>query len=286
MKDLERQYKKTIKLNLKKLNYIVKKEIKIKNPQANKIIENSLNIAYKHLAKKWLNEEKYLRTYFAKKAIPFYPEKIINLSISLDATINILDDLFDEKLETEIKALYILELLRSLTVTYNHKYNKKITEIMENYFNKIISIAVLESFYKELLEKETDFDKVVELSMQIYDCRSLDMDIYVELPLMNKKLKNKKEIMEISRTFRAVNLIKKDITDLKHDEENQIYNGIRSADKKGFRNPLILTLINFYEKRAIQIKRKNNGKIIRNFFEMIEEENIKIKKSIEKLHLI
>lgn len=286
LKNLEKQYRKTININLIKLNSIIKEEIKIENKIVNKNLKKSLGIAYNHISQNWLEEKKYLRTFFVMKAIKPYPKEATNLSISLDATINILDDLLDENLETNIKALYILELIRSLSLTHNQKYNKKIKQKIEDYFNKIISIAVLENFYKKILKEETNFNKIVEYSLQIYDCRSLDIDIYSEIPLIINKAKKQKEIVKISRIFRAVNLIKKDLKDIKHDKENKIETTMTIALKKNLLKKLALELSNKYIERAIKIEMKNENKTIKNFFFMIEEEIIQIKKILQKSHFV
>jgi hypothetical protein len=286
MKNLEKQYRKTVQKNLEKLESIIRKEIKTENYLINRSLKLSLENAYDNIAKKWLSGKKHLRTYFVRMAIKPYPKNMINLSISLDATINILDDLLDENLESEVKALYVLELIRSLAVTHNQDYNKKISKKIEHYFNKIISIAILENVYRQKLEKEEEFKKIVESSTQIYSCRSLDMDIYVELALTGKKKLKHKDIIKISRVFRAITLIKKDLEDLEHDKEQGIETVVSIAHRKGILTKLVLELVRTYRREATGIVAKNKNPIIKNFMQMIKKETINIKRIIEQSNFI
>ena len=72
-----------------------------------------LNLSSENVTKKWLSGKKYIRTDFVKKAFSkFYPYKQIDISILIDAMINILDDILDEELNLKEKALYVIEFLR------------------------------------------------------------------------------------------------------------------------------------------------------------------------------
>jgi len=150
----------------------------------------------------------------------YYPIKNLKLSILIDAMVNILDDFFDEQMDKETKSLFILEYLRVFS-TYSKTIDDPILEdLIASYFNKLITLAVAESLYMEKVKKESDLKKVVEYSKILLTLRGMDIDIFVEIAtLNNKRLKNNQDLMKLARSFRAINIFKKDIGDIDYDRK-------------------------------------------------------------------
>ncbi|MEW6294956.1 MAG: hypothetical protein AB1467_01515 [Candidatus Diapherotrites archaeon] len=285
METLVKKYEETINHNLKDIKSILKKDIGIKGGKINKEVEKIMRIAHQNLASKWMTGKKYMRTFYVKKAFPQYPEDSLNLSISLDVTINILDDILDENLSKEIKALYLVELIRTLSVYNKQKSSNKLKRNISNYFNKIISIAVLEGVYHQMIKAEVNEEKIVNYCMQIYDCRSLDMDIYAQIPfiVLKENKKNINKIVKIARIFRAVNLIKKDIDDLEHDKQNGIETAIILLIEKGNAHNYLNKIIDLYVEKSKKINEQKNIEAINNFKKMIEEEHSKVSSLLKSI---
>ena len=277
MKDIIEIYQDTVKENLNSLEKILKSDIGIENSEILKKMGDILHISSDNLVSKWKESRKYMRTSFVKKALPTYPDDVLKLSISLDAIINLLDDILDENMNKELKSLYIVELIRVFSI-YNYQNLEKLySESIGNYFNKIISIAILEDFYKDFIKNTSDSKKILDLSIQIYNCRSLDMDIFTELPLIrlyNKLDDELLKVVKVSRIFRALNLIKKDIKDVEHDKENDIETAITLLYSRDDFKSVLGGLITHYKNIGDEIEsNKDNIKIIiSNFKEMLRNE--------------
>jgi len=287
-------YQKTIKTNIFEIKTILenlgmKKEIPLS------LYENFLNQSANMVTSKWLSERKYCRTHFAQKALgKLYPDEYIQISLCIDAMINILDDLLDEQLNEQAKTEYILEFLRVFSI-YNSKCpSKKIQKFLEKYFNKLITLAIAENFYQQKIIQEQNMSKIVKNSADLLLCRGMDIDIFIEISLL--KLKNQKAvpiIKEMSKIFRAINILKKDIKDISHDRENNIETVVilvLSKDKTNF-SIYINNLLNLFSEKTNLIMKPINklDKIplhllpIYNFNEMIQKEKRDILKIVQAL---
>lgn len=164
---------------------------------------------------KWETGRKYARTAFVRKALgSSYPEELTEKSLSVDSIINILDDLFDEKLDTLTKSLLIIETGVLLGFLNKHEmYTKKVAKIFGEYLYKIVFMGLTERILKEALTKTEGTESFFRIALSIYLARSMDIDFFVQI--VDKKL------MGEARTFRALNLIKKDMDDIEHDIENE-----------------------------------------------------------------
>lgn len=278
MKQIIALYRGTLNENIKELKHILEEIIKINDPQIHVQLEILLNKTCENLLAKWMSGRKYVRTHFVKQAIPNYPIEVLKLSVSLDAIINLLDEILDEELTKEDKALHLIELIRIFAIYSYQNYSEPIRNAIWNYVNKIISIAVLEAIYTKLIQNETSIDKLVEYSLQIYNCRSLDIDIYIEIPLLVLQSNAQDKILHIGRLFRAVNLIKKDIGDVEHDKKNRVKSVITLLTDKKCLIPVLEKIIETYTNLAKQILSENKSVTpIKNFYNMMEEEIAKIK---------
>lgn len=277
--ELYRLYEKSVDANLE---YLTKLEKKLTHKtDMHGAFSQLLSLSSQNLSNKWRSGAKYLRTKYAKEAIPTYPDEILMPSIFIDASVNLLDDILDETLSKEQKGVYLVELIRVLAMQNNFHLSKKLQKIISGYFNKIIFIAGSENFLYTQILNEKNEAKLLELCINSYPCRSLDMDIFIELPLAKNK-HTKQEInsaLIAARSFRVINLAKKDFADLPHDIQFNILSpivvmGQRNIPVKKFVDALYSKTMNFPKSQNETIQR-----IIDNFAEM----SIKEKESFDKI---
>ena len=220
MKEIVSIYKRSVDTNLKDISLILKK-LDIKNPEIFLSCKKILNLSADNVINKWLSGRKYSRTVFVKQAFgKFYPKKYIEISMSIDAMINILDDLVDEEVNDKEKTLYIFEFSRIFSL-YNFKKPKEKIQFSAGHgFNKLISLAIAEKVYQKMIVKEKDVKKIMEYSIQIFGCRSTDIDVFNEIALTDVKNNNAaRKIKKMGRIFRANNIFKKDIKDINYDKK-------------------------------------------------------------------
>ena len=224
MKTLSKIYKKEDEKNLKDIKIILK-EIGVKDSIIASSYEDILYVSCKNLTKKWSSERKYIRTLFIEKAFSnFYPKKYLKISLYIDAIVNILDDLLDEKMDKKEKTFYIIEFLRIFSLYNYEKPNNNIQIAMGRYFNKLITLAIAENHFINLLKKEKKERKIIEYSINYFNLRCLDIDIFNEIIFTDYKASDneKEKIRKIARIFRALNILKKDIKDIEYDLKNDI----------------------------------------------------------------
>ncbi|MEX2725599.1 MAG: hypothetical protein Q6367_017065 [Candidatus Freyarchaeota archaeon] len=242
-----------------------------------------LSTSARNLSDKWRSEAKYLRTKYSKMAIPDYPEEVLKISIFVDAVVNLLDDVLDEELTKEQKAVYLIELIRVLTFHHGINLPKNLKKLISDYFNKIIFVAVSEnSLYKKLLGV-SDESVIFDLCAKSYLCRSLDMDIFVELPLTKNGYRRNeiKSIVESARLFRVINLVKKDYVDLLHDKKFGITTPLTILGNKNIPIEKFVLFLDSYCKRMTPTPKSERSRlIIENFSEMVKKEEEFLKKNL------
>lgn len=286
-------YENGVQKNLKDINSILE-NTKINNPIITGSYDKILSISAKKFTEKWISGRKYTRTLFLKKAFSdFYPEKYIEASLYIDAMINILDDLFDEEMDKKEKTCYIVEFLRTFSLYHQQQSQKNFKIDISYYFNELISLAIAEKYYKEFIKKEKNTNKIIEYSIKSHDIRSLDIDIFTQIALINYKISSQKtkKIIEIARIFRAINIIKKDIEDIEYDTKNNMESviSIVANQKNCDFTKYISALLDYYSAQAQKIKLPNKSTDkkfsmpINNFYSMIEKNKIEILKKIKSL---
>lgn len=292
MKEIVSIYKKSVDKNLKDISSILEK-LDIKNPEVILSCKKILNLSADNVINKWLSGRKYSRTVFVKQAFgKFYPKKYLEISMSIDAMINILDDLIDEKVDDKEKTLFILEFLRVYSLYNSENPKGKIQIALGHDFNKLISIAISEGIYQKMIAKEKNIEKIIEYSVQIFGCRGTDINIFNEIALTDVKNNNAaKKIKEIGRIFRAVNIFKKDIKDINYDKKmgmETIITFMSSRKDYNFFEYAERLLDQFLEK-AKRIKYSARSLDIRyrapieNYYKMIEKDRIKITKLLNNI---
>lgn len=183
-----------------------------------------LNISAQNLVNKWKNQSKILRTEVMYSIIPDYPDDVLEKSILLDAMINLLDDMYDENLTKEDVGLYVIELIRLLSNINRQKLSDIEREKISEYFIKILGIAIVESKYRDKIKNSNHFSEVIKYSIECYDCKSMDFDIFIELPLLKMDVNPRVQdhIVSLGEVYRAISIILKDIKDIEHDTQNNI----------------------------------------------------------------
>ena len=239
------------------------------------------------LIEKWKSGKKSLRTFTVVKAFPKEYVKSTRLMLLIDATINILDDLIDENLEEKEKKFYIVELLKVLSEHQIMASNTEERKQLSTYLIKCIAIALLENLYYNLIKDMDIYDDILSNSNIIYDTRSLDMDIFIQIPLLGKEGVSIEDIMIVGRAYRALELLKKDMLDYEHDVEHgidTIFTLFR--DRKGLLRKLAKDISSSYLLKARKVASRNpSDLIVSNFISMIESEMREIEVHIEPLLL-
>ena len=183
-------------------------------------LEQMIRRAAGNLTEKWRRGRKTLRTEVAYRALRGYPDSTLNTSLTLDAMINLLDDIYDEALGKEEMALYIVELIRTIA-NMNHLVEDGERTAMERYFNKILVIAFSEMHYRTRIKESVSYEEKLSSVIKCYEVKSTDMDVFIELPLRAKGLDDEttSRYTRLGRVHRAVSIIVKDLDDLEHDVE-------------------------------------------------------------------
>lgn len=290
MKEIVSIYKKSVDKNLKDISSILEK-LDIKNPEVILSCKKILNLSADNVINKWLSGRKYSRTVFVKQAFgKFYPKKYLEISMSIDAMINILDDLIDEKVDDKEKTLFILEFLRVYSLYNSENPKGKIQIALGHDFNKLISIAISEGIYQKMIAKEKNIEKIIEYSVQIFGCRGTDINIFNEIALTDVKNNNAaKKIKEIGRIFRAVNIFKKDIKDINYDKKMGMETIITLMSSRKDHNFLEYAekLLDQFLEKAKRIKYSARSLNIRyktpidNYYRMVERDRAKIIKTLK-----
>lgn len=218
-KEIVQLYDSSLSKNLRDIERILK-DRQIYTHKLFSDYKKLLTSSSKHVTNKWNKGDKYIRTEYMLEAFSiYYPRKFLELSIMVDAMINILDDLLDMDLDKKNKTIYILEYLRVFSLYSLNRPGRTIQKNMAVYFNKLISLAIAESQYLRLISKEKSLENIIKHSIDLLLTRSLDIDIFVEIATSDINDKRETEyIKDSARTFRAFNILKKDVFDIEHDK--------------------------------------------------------------------
>ncbi|MFH1445500.1 MAG: hypothetical protein ABIF08_03405 [Nanoarchaeota archaeon] len=279
------RYRETLLQTKKSLMEIIQNDIKMKDGNTEvfmSIVEQSME----GIINNWVSGKKYTRTLFMGQVMgDMYPQEAVELSLSVDSIINILDDILDENLDKNTNAAYIVEIIRILAVFTSKLSDETQRKSVENYFNKIISIAIGEQVYKNMIKNENNPEKIIDLITEVYACRSLDMDIFVELPLLEISLSpsDVSRMLVLGRHFRTLNLIKKDIDDIERDRIAETETGVTLSIEKGNPIEILRTITERVVADSKQINLDEQTHLADNFKKMIENEKQEINKRLERI---
>ncbi|HHD92611.1 MAG TPA: hypothetical protein ENL06_03270 [Candidatus Portnoybacteria bacterium] len=277
-------YQNSINQNLSIIKDILN-DLNLKNKDLSDQYSKTLALSSSKIANKWLSGRKYCRTLFAQQAFKNrYPKKHTLFSLQIDALVNILDDLLDEQLSPEEKTFYILEFLRVFSL-HEKDCPEQIKKDLGIYINQLITLAVAEEFYQQRVQKETDFDKIVDISTSLLICRGMDMDIFTQIALISQRNispENKRTIVHFGRLFRAINILKKDVDDISHDQKNKIKTMTTIVLKKkiNFSDYLQQVSLSIIKKMESVLEPIHSShylySIINNFYQMAKDDQNKI----------
>ncbi len=272
-------YKKGINGNIDSIIEIIKNLEMTINPPID-LFKQLLNKSSDQIIFNWSSGRKYSRTSFVQKSFEnHFPNHLLPLFLSIDATVNILDDLLDEDMDKEKRGNYIVEILRNLPTYTDKNIPTEIRKSINEYFNKLIVLAVSEDFYKLNIQNEDNLDEIIKKSVSLLKCRAMDIDIFTDIALANYKSNNQIDIKNLNRLFRSLNIFKKDLLDIPYDKEKgmeTIAILVLNRNKNYFQEYAmrIIDLIN-KEKRII-IDNNLDDQIIKNINDMMKEEEKKI----------
>ncbi|MEM3399704.1 MAG: hypothetical protein QXP42_02640 [Candidatus Micrarchaeia archaeon] len=276
-------YEKTVEQNLNYL-YKVEKEL-FSDPLLASTFPNILSSSSKNIANKWRNERKYIRTKFVVDALPNYPQEILALSVSIDATVNILDDILDETLSKEEKGLYLVELIRAISLHNLRNTPARIRKAIFNYFNKILIVAMSEMYFLGCLSKQENENDLINSACRYYHGRSLDIDIFAELPLLHTRMakKDQQAVLNAARAFRIMNLVKKDLKDFERDVSCNIQTALTVLHARKKLTPNLFDGIYNYSLKLCDTKTDKTATIVENFISMLKKEKQEVDKLIRLL---
>lgn len=285
-----KSYYNTKEFNICEMKNILN-QIGIFDPPEFKKIEDIIHMSMQIMINKWNKNKKILRTELIYNIIPNYPKEILNKSILIDVVINILDDIYDEKLDKEEISSNILELLRTMAIIYKENFSEFEKNLMFNYFNKILCIAIIEFVYIDKIKYTSNISEKMDLAIDCYNCRSTDIDIFLELPLyeLNINKMEIKKLIKIGNIYRAISIISKDITDMKKDMKNETITPIiiLSEDAQKTLKYYLKKIISYYEiesNKYIIWENKKTCKIYDNLKNLIKSELCSIRSRIERLN--
>lgn len=251
------------------LHEVIGKDSNVENE-----VRTILNEYCSHITSKWSKNQKYLRTLFALEAFgDQYPEEMLRTSLSIDTTINLLDDLLDEELGKVEKIPLMEELIRIFSVYNYQRFDHELKEQIGAYFNKIVAVLLSEKIFMGIINKEENDEAIVELATKMYYGRSMDIDIFVDIPLYALKDERSDKILKMARSFRVVNLLEKDIRDIEHDKKNAVETFptfVFDKDKK----ELLGNLVDKCYVKTTELREENP--IIENFYSMFERDAKKV----------
>jgi len=278
-------YRKTLLQTKESLMEIIQNDIKMKDVDT-ELFTSVLEQSMEKIIQNWLSGRKYIRTLFINQVMgDIYPQKTTSLSLSIDAFINILDDLLDENLDKPTKTAYIVEFIRIMAIFTSRISDSVQRERIERCFNKLISIAIGETIYRNLIKNENNTEKLIELVKEVYTYVSLDIDIFIELPLLEMSFEQNEinKLVSLGRHFRMLNLIKKDIDDIEHDKKSGTDTGVTLALEKDNSKEIINSVADKIVSASRQIFLDKEHQFADNFKKMIEQEKLEIGKRLEKI---
>jgi hypothetical protein len=275
-------YKKNRKRTLEDIQLILEKSKTKKKPEIDDF-KNIFKESSDQITDSWKKGRKYSRTIFLQEAFgDQFPDNYLDFSLSIDVMVNILDDFLDENLSSEIKKNYVIEFLRNFSF-YNYKETpKEIRDATALYMSKLITLAVSEKSFEENVKKLTNFDKIVDISIDLLKLRSMDIEIFTQIALIDNNDKQK-EVIEISKLFRALNIFKKDIIDIPHDKENGMETIVTLVlDKDISFKKYTDRIFDEFIKEAKTLKEGKKNKIIENFYKMMIEDREEVNNILNK----
>jgi len=182
----------------------------------------------------WKDKRKSLRTVAVLNAIDHavdgdLPDACVDVLVSLDALINVLDDIIDDASPSKpAKIGYTVNAAFATTSLYSNlsdSVQKHASKTLFEYFTKLFQIPKVESSLLARMQGKTSPAERVATATEIYEYRALDMEAFVEIALQiytdsaNSALDQsvRAALHEDLVTYRARCLLFKDVYDIERD---------------------------------------------------------------------
>lgn len=185
-------------------------------------IDDSLN----ELEERWRSGRKSLRSFPTIKLLEYHgdtDEDLEEILTSFDAIINCLDDIIDtENLSKENKIVYTSNIAFSTSRIADFNLQDEEThDYLIDYWTDIFQIpSVEEKLNNEIRESETR-SEMIEAGIESYSYRAKDIDIFSDIGYNLTNLNTTKNVLdEDLRTYRARELLRKDIKDIERDRQD------------------------------------------------------------------
>ncbi len=250
----------------------------LKDEELKLVLDNLTKMTTSLLTDKWRSGRKVVRTIFAVKAFPNYPNECLKISLYIDAMVNLLDDIFDELMSKYERSLHIVEFIKVMSLFFSELFREarsaEIAGAMSKYLSKILCVAASEIHYGSRIREMSELDDIVEYSIKCYDYRAMDVDVFFEIPMIKLYGNVNPDLLSLARNFRAVNLILKDYRDIQHDIKNETFTPLVAIYRLGEDKlqKCLRELLDRYYNRSLAILNRADGVEFRNLFDMLREE--------------
>jgi hypothetical protein len=179
----------------------------------------------------WENEQKSLRTapsvFVYEQTGHEVDEQTKELLTGLDASINVLDDIIDTKdlgkrERVELTANAAFSGMMSFSNTPD-EYRDEVQDMVTQYLTELFQIPMVEQEEIGKIRGAEDVNEAVGPSKDSYSYRARDIDAFARIPSLFNDKEYPNSLTEDLRSFRAKELIIKDIHDVARDlEDNDI----------------------------------------------------------------
>ena len=176
----------------------------------------------------WENDQKSLRT---APSVFVYEEEGMEvdeptreLLTGLDASINVLDDIIDtqdlgKKERVELTANAAFSGMMSFTNTPD-EYRGEVQDLVTQYLTELFQIPMVEEEEIENIKQAETVDGAIEPSRSSYSYRARDIDAFAQIPSLFNEKEYPNQLTEDLQSFRAKELIIKDVYDVARDLED------------------------------------------------------------------
>lgn len=250
----------------------------LKDEELKLVLDNLTKMTTSLLTDKWRSGRKVVRTIFAVKAFPNYPNEYLKISLCIDAMVNLLDDVLDELMTKYERSLHIVEFIKVMSLFFSELSREarsaEIASVMSEYLSKILCVAASEIHYGSRIRETSELDGIIRYSIKCYDYRAMDVDVFFEIPMIKLYGEVKPDLLSLARNFRAVNLILKDYRDIQHDIKNETFTPLVAIYRLGEDKlqRCLRELLDHYYNRSLAIVGRADEEEFRNLFNMLREE--------------
>jgi len=173
----------------------------------------------------WENDQKSLRTapsvFVYEEAGHQVDKSTRELLTGLDASINVLDDIIDSKdlgkrERVELTANAAFSGMMSFSNTPD-EYRDEVQDMVTQYLTELFQIPMIEEEEIGKIRQAEDVNDAIEPSRESYSYRARDIDAFARIPSLFNDKEYPNSLTEDLRSFRARELIIKDIHDVARD---------------------------------------------------------------------